>query len=132
MKSGVRQLKGTQGTESAHGLCESTAPRAYLIVLQQDEAEVELAEGQFQVSDVPVLDSLLVGQVEDGLSAPLQRGGPAGLLLCVQGGLQLGPQGREPALRLRELLCGQREGRVTCEGHRRPKNTAPIAQITCQ
>lgn len=69
------------------GLCKTTSSGGYLVVLQEDEAEVELAEGQFQVLDVPVLDTLLVGQVEDGLSAPRQRGSPAGFFLGVQSGL---------------------------------------------
>lgn len=45
----------------------------YLIVLQQDKTEVELAEGQFKVFNIPV-GHVLVGQVEDWLSALSQCG----------------------------------------------------------
>lgn len=41
-------------------LIQGLAPQ-YLIVLQQYKTEVELAEGQFKVFDVPMLDSFFVG-----------------------------------------------------------------------
>lgn len=41
----------------------------YLVVLQEDKAEVELAEGQFQVFDVAVLVPLLVAQNQTRLPA---------------------------------------------------------------
>ena len=42
----------------------------YLVVLQQDEAEVELGEGQLQVLNVPVFASLLLRQGEHRLPPP--------------------------------------------------------------
>lgn len=60
-----------------------------LVVLQQDEAEVELAEGQLQVLDVAVFAALLLGQVEDGAPPRTQARGSAALTLGVQRRLQL-------------------------------------------
>lgn len=54
-----------------------------LVVLQQDEAEIELAEGELQVLDVVVLAALLLRQVEDRLAFPQARRGVA-LALSVQ------------------------------------------------
>lgn len=55
-----------------------------LIVLQQDKAEVELAEGQLQVLDVAVFAALLLGQVEDSAAAGPQAWGSAAFSLSVQ------------------------------------------------
>lgn len=57
--------------------------RRYLVVLEQDEAEVELAEGELQVLDVVVFAALLLRQVEHGL-AFAQAGGSVALALSVQ------------------------------------------------
>lgn len=54
-----------------------------LVVLQQDEAEIELAEGELQVLDVVVLAALLLRQVEHGLAFPQARRGTA-LTLRIQ------------------------------------------------
>lgn len=54
-----------------------------LVVLQQDEAEIELAEGELQVLDVVVLAALLLRQVEHSLTFPQARRGIA-LTLCIQ------------------------------------------------
>lgn len=59
-------------------------PCNYLIVLQQDETEVELAEGQFKVFDIPMLDTFLMGQVEDWLPALSQCSDTGTFLLCIQ------------------------------------------------
>lgn len=48
-----------------------------LVVLQQDETEVELAEGELQVLDVVVFAALLLRQVEHGLAFPQARRGIA-------------------------------------------------------
>lgn len=55
-----------------------------LIVLQQDETEVELAEGQLKVFNVPMLDTLLVGQVEHWLSALSQCRDTTAFFLHIQ------------------------------------------------
>lgn len=54
-----------------------------LIVLQQDKTEVELAEGQFKVFNIPMLDTFLVGQVEDWLSALSQCGNTSAFFLRI-------------------------------------------------
>lgn len=54
-----------------------------LVVLQQDEAEIELAEGELQVLDVVVLAAFLLRQMEHGLTFPQARRGIA-LTLCIQ------------------------------------------------
>lgn len=54
-----------------------------LVVLQQDEAEIELAEGELQVLEVVVLAALLLRQVEDSLPSP-QAGRGVVLALCIQ------------------------------------------------
>lgn len=62
--------------------------QADLVVLQQDEAEVELAEGQLQVFDVTVRAALLLREVEDG-AAPAQARRATALPLRIQRRLQL-------------------------------------------
>lgn len=75
-----------------------------LVVLQQDETEVELGEGQLQVLDVPVFASLLLGQSKDRPPPPQAAAiGPA-LPLGVQGGLQLVLQRGKAPLSLSQLL----------------------------
>ena len=75
----------------------------HLVVLQQDETEVELAECQLQVLDVAVLAALLLRQVEDGFPLP-QAGWSAALPLGVQRRLQLILQRGEAPLSLRKLF----------------------------
>lgn len=76
-----------------------------LVVLQQDEAEVELAESQLQVLDVAVFAALLLGQVEDGATAGPQARGSAALALRVQRRLELVLQRGEAPLSFGQLLC---------------------------
>ena len=57
-------------------VCARFCMAVYLVVLQQDEAEVELAEGQLQVLDVAVLTPLLLRQGEHRL--PLPKATPLG------------------------------------------------------
>lgn len=71
--------------------------RCDLVVLQQDEAEVELAEGQFQVFDVAVFVPLLVAQSQTHLPALSYDAVP----LSVQRGLQLVLERGETPLSLR-------------------------------
>lgn len=78
---------------------------ANLVVLKEDQAEVELAEGQLEVLDVAVLDTLLVRQVEHGLASPPQTRCTA-FPLGVQRRLKLILKCGEPPLGLRQLLCG--------------------------
>lgn len=59
-----------------------------LVVLQQDKAEVELAEGQLQVFDIAMFAALLLRQVEDSATTAQARGSTA-LPLRVQRRLQL-------------------------------------------
>lgn len=70
-----------QAVKRSHWIKEHSR---YLIVLQQDEAEVELTEGQFQVSDVPMLNTFLMGQVEDWLFTLPQCGKTAVFFLRIQ------------------------------------------------
>lgn len=74
-----------------------------LVVLQQDEAEIELAEGELQVLDVVVLAALLLRQVEHRPAFPQARRGVA-LALCIQGRLQLVLQSGEASLGLSQFL----------------------------
>lgn len=62
--------------------------RKNLVVLEQNDAEVELAEGELQVLDVVVFAALLLGEVEHGLALP-QAGRSVALPLSVQRRLQL-------------------------------------------
>lgn len=79
--------------------------RCDLVVLQQDEAEVELAEGQLQVLDVAVFAALLLGQVEDGAAASPQARGSTAFALGVQRRLQLILQRGEASLSFGQFLC---------------------------
>lgn len=78
--------------------------RCDLVVLQQDEAEVELAEGQLQVLDVAVFAALLLGQVEDGAAAWTQARGTAAFALGVQRRLKFILQRGEAPLGLGQFL----------------------------
>lgn len=76
-----------------------------LVVLQQDEAEIELAEGELQVLDVVVLAALLLRQVEHGLTFPQARRGA--LTLCIQRRLKLILQRGEASLGFSKFLYKQ-------------------------
>ena len=84
-------------------VCARFCMAVYLVVLQQDEAEVELAEGQLQVLDVAVLAALLLRKVEHRLALAQARRGVA-LALGVQRGLQLILERGEATLGLRQLF----------------------------
>lgn len=84
---------------------------SYLVVLQQDEAEVELTEGQLQVFDIAVFVALLLRQVEDSATVA-QTCSSAALPLRIQRGLQLILQGGETSLRFCKLLCVMKKGKL--------------------
>lgn len=75
-----------------------------LVVLQENEAEVELAEGQLQVFDVAMFVALLVGQRQHSFAATAQPWSVA-LPLGIQRRLQLILQSCESPLRLSQFLC---------------------------
>ncbi len=79
-----------------------------LVVLQQDEAEVELAEGQLQIFDIAMFKALLLWQVEDSATAVQTRGSTA-LSLRIQRRLQLILQCGESPLCFCKLLCVTKE-----------------------
>lgn len=80
-----------------------------LVVLQQDEAEIELAEGELQVLDVVVLAALLLRQVEHGLALP-QAGRGVALALRVQRRLKLVLQRGEASLGFGKFLYKRERG----------------------
>lgn len=76
----------------------------YLVILQQNEAEIELREGQLQVLYVSVFASLLLWQGEHRLPPPQPSGIGQALPLGVQRRLQLILEGGEPPLRFSQLF----------------------------
>lgn len=76
----------------------------HLIVLQQNEAEVELREGQLQVLYVPVFTTFLLRQSKHRLPPPQAPPISPALPLGIQRGLQLVLQRSESSLSLSQLF----------------------------